>query len=60
MVIKGTPRINSIYPMLNQRTIGNLLLLPSASSNPSGKEKTIATKDISKVNKKPPHKLVPT
>jgi len=59
IVIRGTPRMNSIKVVEIIRNIGNFEVLARANKTPKGKAKTIVKKKIINVMAKPPMKKSP-
>ena len=58
--MNGTPRTPSMNTTLAALTIGRRERRPSASSTPSGSEKTMPTSAVSSETKIPPHSCVST
>ena len=59
-VISGTPRMNSMNPTENTRTIGIRERRPSASRMPMGSESTIPVMPAMRLSMKPPNWSVRT
>ena len=59
-VISGTPRMNSMKPSENQRTMGMRERRPSARTMPMGSESTIPVMPATRLSMKPPNWSVVT